>query len=193
MAQMPDHDRPTPGPDPAQVAFERVRAGDEQAFAEFYDQVSPVVHGIVLRVLRAPALAEEVTQEVFVELWRTAPRFDPDRGSVRSWAATIAHRRAIDRVRSEQSARDRDEADGRRAVATQDDVADEVTVQLDRERIAAALRQLSELQREAVSLAYYEGLTYREVAEHLDVPEGTIKTRIRDGLTKLRHQMGVPT
>lgn len=193
MTPMSDHERTTTEPDPAQVAFERVRTGDEAAFAEFYDLIAPVVYGTVVRVLRAPALAEEVTQEVFVELWRTAPRFDPARGAVRSWAATIAHRRAVDRVRSEQSARNREEVDGRRRVTEHDEVVDEVTVRLERERVAAAMEQLSEPQREAVSLAYYGGLTYREVAVRLDVPEGTVKTRIRDGLIKLRHVMGVPT
>lgn len=186
-------DRPSTQPDRATSAFERVRRGDEQAFAEFYDEMSPMVYGTIMRVLRAPALAEEVAQEVFVELWRTAPRFDPSRGSVRSWAATMAHRRAVDRVRSEQSARTRDEADGRRNVDDHDHVVEEVTVQLDRERVAAAMKHLTEVQREAVSLAYYGGLTYRQVAEQLGVPEGTIKTRIRDGLTTLRNQMGVPT
>lgn len=193
MTRMSAHVRPCSEPDPAQSAFVRVRDGDQRAFAEFYDEVSPVVYGTILRVLRAPSLAEEVTQEVFVELWRTAARFDPERGSVRSWAATIAHRRAVDRVRSEQSARHRDETEGRQRVAEHDEVVEEVAARLDRERVAAAMLQLSDSQREAVTLAYYDGLTYREVALRLGVPEGTIKTRIRDGLIKLRHVMGAPT
>lgn len=176
--------------DPATLAFARVREGDEQAFAEFYDHVAPTVFGVVLRVLRDRAQAEEVTQEVFVELWRTAPRFDPQRGSVRSWANTMAHRRAVDRVRSEQSARDREVTDGARVVPSVDDVADRVVTDLDRAGVAEALGTLSDSQREAVTLAFYGGLTYREVATRLAIPEGTAKTRIRDGLTKLRDLMG---
>lgn len=179
--------------DAATRAFERVRQGDERAFAEFYDHVAPTVFGVILRVLRDRAQAEEVTQEVFVELWRTAPRFDPSRGSVRSWANTMAHRRAVDRVRSEQSARDREVADGARVVPTQDDVADRVVTELDRADVAEALGALSDTQREAVSLAFYGGLTYREVAARLAIPEGTAKTRIRDGLTRLRGLMGAPS
>jgi RNA polymerase sigma-70 factor (ECF subfamily) len=176
--------------DAATRAFERVREGDEHAFAEFYDHVAPTVFGVILRVLRDRAQAEEVTQEVFVELWRTAPRFDPSRGSVRSWANTMAHRRAVDRVRSEQSARDREVADGARAARSQEDVADRVVIELDRADVTEALGALSDTQREAVSLAFYGGLTYREVATRLAIPEGTAKTRIRDGLTKLRDLMG---
>jgi RNA polymerase sigma-70 factor, ECF subfamily len=178
------------GPDPATRAFERASAGDEQAFAEFYDEVAPNVFGVVLRVLRDRAQAEEVTQEVFLELWRTAPRFDPGRGSVRSWANTIAHRRAVDRVRSEQSARDREVADGARVVPVDDDVAERVVTEIDRGGVAEALGALSDSQREAVTLAFYGGLTYRDVAARLAIPEGTAKTRIRDGLKKLRDLMG---
>jgi RNA polymerase sigma-70 factor (ECF subfamily) len=178
--------------DLAQVAFERVRLGDESAFAEFYDEVGGVVYGTVLRVIRNPAQAEEVTQEVFVELWRTAARFDPTRGSIRTWAVTMAHRRAVDRVRSEQSARDREVVDATRDVKSEhDQVAEEVAAHLDRERVAHALESLTEPQREAVTMAYYGGLTYREVAIRLDLPEGTVKTRIRDGLIRLRDLMGV--
>jgi RNA polymerase sigma-70 factor, ECF subfamily len=178
--------------DPAQAAFERVRLGDEAAFAEFYDEIGGVVYGTVLRVVRNPAQAEEVTQEVFVELWRTATRFDPTRGSVRAWAATMAHRRAVDRVRSEQSARDREVVDATRDLRpAHDHVAEDVAAQFDRERVAHALEGLTEPQREAVTMAYYGGLTYREVAIRLDLPEGTVKTRIRDGLIKLRDLMGV--
>jgi RNA polymerase sigma-70 factor (ECF subfamily) len=202
-AEEPARARPTMGPmsrrdhaeaalDPAQASFERVRLGDESAFAQFYDEVGGVVYGTVLRVIRNPAQAEEVTQEVFVELWRTAARFDPTRGSVRTWAATMAHRRAVDRVRSEQSARDREVVDATREIVHEHDhVVEEVTASLDRERVAQALRGLTEPQREAVTMAYYGGLTYREVAIRLDLPEGTVKTRIRDGLIKLRDLMGV--
>lgn len=179
-----------PAIDPATVAIERAAAGDQAAFAIFYDEVAAVVYGTVLRVLRDPAMSEEVTQEVFVELWRQAPRFDSTKGSPRSWAATVAHRRAVDRVRSETASKARDTADARQVVRDYDEVADAVTTDLDRVRVREALALLSPTQREAVSLAYYGGHTYREVADRLGVPEGTVKTRIRDGLTKLRTHLG---
>lgn len=167
-----------------------VGRGDQEAFARFYDLSSGLVHGIVLQVVRSPALAEEVTQEVFVELWRLAPRFDASRGTPKAWIATVAHRRAVDRVRSEQAARNRDDRDGRRqanaGTAAGDRVGDEVVDRMDRERVGAALQELATPQREALTMAYYGGHTYRRIAELLDVPEGTIKTRIRDGLIRLR-------
>lgn len=172
-------------------AIERAGQGDERAFAEFYDEVSPVVFGTTLRVLRNQAMAEEVTQEVFLELWRQAPRYDRSKGSPKAWAATIAHRRAVDRVRSEESARARDEADANQTRVAHDVVVDEVTTNFERATVVDALARLSEAQREAVSLAFYGGHTYREVAAMLNVPEGTIKTRIRDGLIRLRDIMGV--
>ena len=172
-------------------AIERAATGDQAAFAEFYDDVSPVVFGTTLKVLRNQAMAEEVTQDVFLELWKQAPRYDRSKGSPRAWAATIAHRRAVDRVRSEESARARDEADARLGVIDHDVVAEEVATNLDQQQVLGALAQLTAPQREALSLAYYGGHTYREVAAMLDVPEGTIKTRIRDGLIRLRDLMGV--
>ncbi len=177
--------------DPAASAIERAATGDQAAFAEFYDQVSPIVFGTTLKVLRNQAMAEEVTQEVFLELWRQAPNYDRSKGSPKAWAATVAHRRAVDRVRSEESARARDEADARLAPVDHDVVVEQVTSNLDREHVLGALAQLSDTQREAVTLAYYGGHTYREVAALLNVPEGTIKTRIRDGLIRLRDLMGV--
>lgn len=177
--------------DPASAAIARVAAGDREAFAEFYDLVAPVVFGVIVRVLRDRAQAEEVTQEVFVELWRTAARFDPERGSARTWATTIAHRRAVDRVRSEQAARNREAVDAMRADARDDDVSDRVTAEADRQQVADAMGELTAVQRDAVTLAFYGGLTYREVAVRLGIPEGTAKTRIRDGLNRLRDLMGV--
>lgn len=172
----------------------RVAEGDQQAFAELYDLVVGRVHAVVLAVLRDAAQAEEVTQEVMVEIWRQAPRYDPRRGSVRTWAATMAHRRAVDRVRSSQSARDRDQADVDSRVAESprtDEVAEAVETIEESEMLGAALEQLSETQRESIRLAYFGGHTYREVAEMLGTPEGTVKTRIRDGLTRLRSVLEV--
>jgi RNA polymerase sigma-70 factor, ECF subfamily len=171
----------------------RVARGDEAAFSDLYDLVAPRVHAVVLRVLRDPAQAEEVTQEVLVELWRLAPRFDDRRGSVAAWASTVAHRRAVDRVRSTQSARDRDqrEIDAGTVGAPTDEVAELVEDRLERERVVRALGSLTPTQRESIELAYFSGYTYREVAAVLDVPEGTIKTRIRDGLIRLRDELEV--
>ena len=170
----------------------RVASGDEQAFAELYQRVAAAVFGLVTRVVRDPAQAEEVAQEVFVELWRTASRFDPARGTARSWIMTCAHRRAVDRVRSAERAARRDELAGRRDQGRPyDEVVEQVEAGLEREQIRRSLAALTELQREAVVLAYYGGYTHREIAELLGVPSGTVKTRLRDGLLRLRDQLGV--
>lgn len=188
-------DSPPGGLSPTDRALAAAALGDEKAFAAFYEAVSPVVYGTVLRVIRNPSLAEEVTQEVFVELWRQATRYDRSKGSAAAWAATVAHRRAIDRVRSEESSRARDDRASQVAVAPVDVVAEEVVGEiatgLDRQRVQAALSRLTDAQREAVTLAYYGGHTYREVAVLLNVPEGTVKTRIRDGMIKLRDLLEV--
>ncbi|GJM39113.1 MAG: RNA polymerase sigma factor SigK [Acidimicrobiales bacterium] len=183
-------------PDDAQAdvmtdALREAGRGSEAAFRRFYEAASALVYGTVLRVVRDRAIAEEVAQEVFVELWRLAPRFDAGKGTARAWAATIAHRRAVDRVRSEQSRRDREDRDNQAATIDHDSVSEQVDDSLERERVRRALIDLSDTQREAVTLAYYGGHTYREVAVLLDVAEGTAKTRIRDGLIKLRDTMGV--
>ena len=176
--------------DVAGTLLRRAGRGDQAAFAELYDVLAPLVHGVVLKVVRDPAMAEEVTQEVFVELWRLAARFDGSKGSARTFAATLAHRRAIDRVRSEQSSRDRQRRDAASAPREYDTVAAEVESSLDRARVRRALATLSDLQREAVELAYFGGHTYREVAVLLDVAEGTVKSRIRDGMIRLRDELG---
>jgi RNA polymerase sigma-70 factor, ECF subfamily len=165
--------------------------GDESAFAAFYDELSPLVYGVILKVVRDPSISAEVAQDVFVELWRIAARYDSTRGSVRTWASTIAHRRAVDRVRSEQSRRNREEADHQASYQPEIDlVAEDVDRNFARTEVQRALGDLTTMQREAVTLAYFGGNTYREVAVILDVPEGTVKTRIRDGLIKLRDQIG---
>jgi RNA polymerase sigma-70 factor (ECF subfamily) len=181
---------PDDGGDPLGSLLRRAGRGDQDAFASLYDELAPLVHGVVLRVVRDPAQSDEVTQEVFVELWRLATRFDETRGSVKSWAATVAHRRAIDRVRSEQSARDRVAREVSNVVPDHDSVVDEVETTLDQARVRRALGRLTGLQREAVELAYFGGHTYREVAVLLDVAEGTVKTRIRDGMIRLRDELG---
>lgn len=169
-----------------------VARGDEAAFAELYDRMARMVYGVVRKVVRDPSQSDEVTQEVFVEVWRTATRFESERGSVKTWVLTMAHRRAIDRVRSEQASRDRTERVGHRdRVRPFDQVSEDVETRFEHQQVRTALDHLTDLQREAVELAFYGGYTYREVAELLDVPLGTIKTRMRDGLIRLRDAMGV--
>ena len=145
------------------------------------------VWGVVLRVVRDPAQSEEVAQEVLVEVWRTAPRYDPMLGGAMAWVLTVAHRRAVDRVRSAQAARVREARFGVESIEREfDEVAETVTTNLEREQVRRCLGSLTALQRESVELAYYGGRTYTEVAELLKAPLGTVKTRLRDGLIRLR-------
>jgi RNA polymerase sigma-70 factor (ECF subfamily) len=172
------------------VLLGRVARGDQGAFEQLYEQVSGPVYGLVLRVVRDPAQSEEVSQEVLVDVWRTAARYDPDRGSGLAWVMTLAHRRAVDRVRSAQAAADREER-AARIDRDHDEVAERVEARLEREQVRRCLGTLTDLQRESVTLAYYSGYTYREVAELLQVPLGTVKTRMRDGLIRMRDCLGV--
>jgi RNA polymerase sigma-70 factor (ECF subfamily) len=185
---------PTPSAGGADLGELLRRSGraDEAAFAELYDAMAARVYGLAVRVVRDPSQAEEVTQEAFLETWRTASRFDPAKGSAVSWILTIVHRKAVDRVRSAEASTRRDTTYHQTTAAVEhDSTAEAAQASLEARRVRAALGSLTEVQREALELAYFKGYTHTEVAAMLDLPLGTAKTRIRDGLIRLRDTMGV--
>ena len=167
------------------VLVGKVARGDRAAFEELYDQMSSPVYGVARRVVRDPARAEDVSQDVFLDVWRKAPSFDADRGSAKTWIMTIAHRRAVDAVRRNESQK---KYDGRAVVdeVSHDEPADALIAGEEHGTVRDCLETLTELQLESVRLAYYNGYTYSEVATLLDKPLPTIKTRMRDGLIRLR-------
>jgi RNA polymerase sigma-70 factor (ECF subfamily) len=174
----------------SETLLRRVADGDHAAFGPLYDELAPSVHGVARRVLRNPALAEEVTQEVMLEIWRTAARFRTERGRARAWAMTIAHRRAVDRVRAEQASTDRTIRLHRHEPSAPEAVHDAVVDRLDRQQVRVALGSLTDVQREVIELGYYGGHTQQEISDLLDLPLGTVKTRARDGLIRLRDALG---
>ncbi|OXM48123.1 RNA polymerase subunit sigma [Amycolatopsis alba DSM 44262] len=192
MAPVPAPDGEPAGPT-AEDLLVRVAKGDERAFDALYDRLAGPILGLVRRILRDAAQSEEVTQEVMVELWRTATRYSPERGSALNWAMTLAHRRAVDRVRSARASSEREVKATFEAARARpfDEVAEAVAARWERSQVRRCLTSLTELQRESVLLAYYQGYTYREVSEVLQTPHGTIKTRLRDGLIRLRDCLGV--
>lgn len=160
--------------------------GDEGAFDELYGATAPRIYGLVLRILNQRALAEEVTQDVFAYVWNEAHRYDRTRGSAIGWILTIAHRRAVDRVRSVSSAHARDHVWACKSMTPPfDSTSESAHASLEATRVHIALRSLTSKQRTAVQLAYFDGFTHSEVATHLGIPHGTAKTRIRDGLRSL--------
>jgi RNA polymerase sigma-70 factor (ECF subfamily) len=170
----------------------RSSRGDENAFAEWYDATAARAFGLAVRVLRDRAQAEEVTQESYLDCWRHASRFDAGKGNAISWLLTIVHRKAVDRVRSAEAAGRRDAAYGHREQdVPHDATAETATTSLEAARVRAALADLTVKQREAIELAFLGGYTHTEVAAMLDLPVGTAKTRIRDGLIRLRDALGV--
>ena len=169
-----------------------VAGGDRAAFAELYDRTSSRVMGLVIRLLRDRAQSEEVTQEVFLEIWQQAERFDANRGSGMAWVLTMTHRRAVDRIRASQKSHERDLRIGIRDMERDfDGVSEAVEIRVENERVKRAMSRLTPLQREAVILAYYGGYSHSEMAEILAIPLGTVKTRLRDGMIRLRDELGV--
>ena len=170
----------------------QIAEGNENAFEQLYDRLSSQVFGLIRRILKDEAQSEEVTQEVFVEAWQQATRFDASRGKAITWLLTLAHRRAVDRVRASQASKDRDLREGMKEFQESYDDVEETAIQHDESRrVLQALERLSETQRDAIQLAYFGGYTHLEVAELLKIPVGTAKTRIRDGMNRLRDLMGV--
>ncbi|MFI0961114.1 ECF RNA polymerase sigma factor SigK [Streptomyces sp. NPDC021080] len=167
--------------------LERAAQGDQDAFADVYDTLARPVKGLICRVLRDEAQAEEVTQDVMVEIWRTADRYRPELGSARGWVLTLAHRRAVDRVRHVQASTERER---RSALLAEDRPFDEVAEAVERhedhDRVQRCLAELQRHQRVPLVLAYYQGMTYLEVAACLATPAGTVKSRMRSGLRLLR-------
>lgn len=187
----PSAGAPDGAPDLSQLLRLAAR-GDEQAFARLYDATATRAFGLAVRVVRDPAQAEEVVQESFLDIWRSASRFDPDRGSAIGWMLTIVHRKSVDRVRSAEASTRRDETyHQQNQPIAHDATAEAAQASLEAHRVRGALATLTEVQREALELAYFGGYTHTEVASMLDLPVGTAKTRIRDGLIRLRDAMGV--
>jgi RNA polymerase sigma-70 factor (ECF subfamily) len=171
----------------------RVARRDADAFAALYDQTRSRVYGLVTRVLRDAGYSEETTQEIYLEVWRTAGAYDSAKGSALSWLLTMAHRRAVDRVRAEQAAGQRESKYGAASVERPGDlVADSAIASDERRRVAACLDSLTDVQRQCIELAYYSGLTYAEVSERLSANLSTIKSRMRDALRGLRGCLGMP-
>ncbi len=191
---VPSSEGTSPVPATARLGalLKRAGRGDQHAFAELYDATSARVYGLAVRVVRNPAQAEEVAQEAYLEVWRSAARFDPDQGSALSWLLTIVHRRSVDRVRSAEASSRRDETYHHQNHATpHDSTSDAAQAALEAHRVRGAMTTLTQIQRDALELAYFGGYTHTEVASMLDIPLGTAKTRIRDGLIRLRDALGV--
>ncbi|MGH3958445.1 sigma-70 family RNA polymerase sigma factor [Mycobacterium sp.] len=170
----------------------RVARRDGDAFAALYDHTRARVYGLVFRVLRDAGYSEETTQEVYLEVWRTAGTFDSAKGSPLSWLLTLAHRRAVDRVRSEQAGSRRESRYGTANIELSTDVVvDSVITRDEQRRVTDCLDGLTDAQRQCIELAYYGGLTYAEVSQRLSANLSTIKSRMRDALRGLRNCLGV--
>jgi RNA polymerase sigma-70 factor, ECF subfamily len=176
----------------SELLLAQVASGDQRAFAALYDRISPRVFGLLRRLVVDHAQSEEVLQEVFLEIWQTASRFDPNKGGASTWIMTMAHRRAVDRIRSAQAGRNRDLRIGTRDLDREyDHVAESAEISIENERVGIAMAKLSEAHRLVISMTYYGGLRQSEVASALGIPLGTVKTRLRDGMIRLRDELGV--
>jgi RNA polymerase sigma-70 factor, ECF subfamily len=160
----------------------RIRAGDESAMTDLYDRYSGIVYGVALRVLGNTMAAEDVLQEVFLQLWRNPQAFDADRGRLAPWLAVIARNRAIDLLRKRPMEEDIDEL----PISTGVNLEDEASERMAIDKVRGVLAQLPADQRKTLELAYFEGLTHTEIASKTGEPLGTVKTRIRYGLLALR-------
>ena len=167
-----------------------VGSGDRAAYADLFDTLGPQSYALAVRVVRSAARAEEVVQEAWLQVWRDAARFDPARGSAAAWIMTLTRRRAVDAVRHDQAATNRDVVYQAREIPDYDRVSETVVATDESRQVRACLDGLSDLQREAIDLAYYGGLTYAQVADSLAANPATVKTRIRDGLRALRACLG---
>lgn len=174
------------------VLLRRVARQDIDAFAQLYDHTRSRVYGLVTRVLRDPGYSEETTQDVYLQVWRNAGGFDPAVGTALAWLLTLAHRRAVDRVRAEQAATRRESRYGAaNADPPADVVADSAILSEERRQVAECLGSLTAAQRQCIELAYYDGLTYAQVSERLAANLATIKSRMRDALRGLRNCLDV--
>lgn len=167
-----------------------IASGDQGAFAQLYDRWAGRVNALIIQVLRDASLSEEVLQEVFLEVWQRASSFDPEAGSASAWLATIAKRRAVDRVRSAEAARRR-ESHQRNIYPDFDSTIEQATAAIQSEELHHALNRVGEPHRSTLIYAYFSGMSHSEISEHLCVPLGTVKGRIRDGVAKLRAQLEV--
>jgi RNA polymerase sigma-70 factor (ECF subfamily) len=164
-------------------------SGDEATWKAVYDEHAAVVYRVALATARSPEVAHDVTQDVFAHLWRHPDRFDPARGSLRAYLITRTRSRTLDVLRSETSRSRRERTEGRAAIIDSADIADAVADRDTADRLRAALATLRDDERSVIELAYFGGRSYREVATALGIPEGTAKSRIRSGLTRLRLEL----
>jgi RNA polymerase sigma-70 factor (ECF subfamily) len=167
-----------------------VASGDRAAYSQLYDEIADTVYGLARKVVVDPSRAQEIAQDVLFEVWQKADRFDPERGSAITWIAVMTRRRAIDVVRSAESSRKREERVTKEPGSHPDPVGDGIVDREDQHRVRSAMASLSDLQREALELAFYHDLSHSQVADALGAPLGTVKTRIRDGLKRLSAEMG---
>jgi RNA polymerase sigma-70 factor, ECF subfamily len=179
-AENSPHSRGDPADEMRLIA--RLRAGEQQAMSEIYDRYAKVVYAVALRVLQDAAAAEDVLQDIFLQLWRNPDAFDASRGSLAAWLSVIARHRSIDRLRKRRPETDIEDC----VITSGPDLRDETERTLVVEKVRGALAEMNPDQRTALELAFFQGLTHSEIAEKTGEPLGTIKTRIRSGLQQLR-------